>query len=168
MALVPITAMPQRPLFHCFGAFAAALVGISEFYLPPVTSTSSDGAIGLEVMLELSHRPKFARLCKTARPVRGTPMTTRARMFSTWPWCYHDRISIYLVIFLVRFRFSFEAGLALVVFDSSRIPIGSADMRRESLLTYAGSPRRRLVFVLNNKVLISPKAQRFSGSFFRY
>src|SRR5882757_3276331 len=48
---VPMTAMPQRTaLSHAFGAFAAALVGISEFYrvgghLDKITM----GALGFEV-----------------------------------------------------------------------------------------------------------------------
>src|SRR5207245_5402804 len=53
---VPMTAMPQRTaLSHAFGAFAAALVGISEYYrrygfgghLDKITM----GALGFEVML---------------------------------------------------------------------------------------------------------------------
>src|SRR5918998_5725156 len=50
---VPMTAMPQRTaLSHAFGAFAAALVGISEFYkheghVEPLIM----GALGFEVML---------------------------------------------------------------------------------------------------------------------
>src|SRR4029078_6252001 len=50
---VPMTAMPQRTaLSHAFGAFAAALVGISEFWkhggnVPTVIMA----ALGVEVML---------------------------------------------------------------------------------------------------------------------
>src|SRR5260370_5804578 len=54
MAMVPMTAMPQRTaLSHAFGALAASMVGISEYVihgsnLGPVKM----GALGLEVMLE--------------------------------------------------------------------------------------------------------------------
>src|SRR5438552_13575300 len=50
---VPMTAMPQRTaLSHAFGALAAALVGISEYYreaghLPQIKM----GALGFEVLL---------------------------------------------------------------------------------------------------------------------
>src|ERR1700747_2202028 len=50
---VPMTAMPQRPaLSHAFGALAAALVGVSEYYLH---GSGLGGfrmvAIGFEVLL---------------------------------------------------------------------------------------------------------------------
>src|SRR4029434_232741 len=53
---VPMTAMPQRTaLSHAFGAFAAALVGISEFYKHEVSGVHIEritmSALGFEVML---------------------------------------------------------------------------------------------------------------------
>src|SRR5207237_8714909 len=56
---VPMTAMPQRTaLSHAFGAFAAALVGIAEYYnythsIKPVGDLThlKMGAMGFEVML---------------------------------------------------------------------------------------------------------------------
>src|ERR671927_124511 len=50
---VPMTAMPQRTaLSHAFGAFAAALVGISEFYREGGhLETITMSALGFEVML---------------------------------------------------------------------------------------------------------------------
>src|SRR5215211_4204071 len=50
---VPMTAMPQRTaLSHAFGALAAALVGISEFYRHGAElGTFKMTAIGFEVML---------------------------------------------------------------------------------------------------------------------
>jgi len=51
---VPMTAMPQRTaLSHAFGAFAAALVGISEFYREGghLENRFMMGALGFEVML---------------------------------------------------------------------------------------------------------------------
>src|SRR5919107_2810125 len=50
---VPMTAMPQRTaLSHAFGAFAAALVGISEFYKHDGhVETITMAALGFEVML---------------------------------------------------------------------------------------------------------------------
>ena len=49
---VPMTAMPQRTaLSHAFGAFAAALVGISEYYLHGAKlGEFTMGAIGFEVL----------------------------------------------------------------------------------------------------------------------
>ncbi len=81
---VPMTAMPQRTaLSHAFGAFAAALVGISEFYrhgghLEKITM----GALGFEVMLgALTTTGSLLAFAKLQGLVRGTPITSRARNF---------------------------------------------------------------------------------------
>src|SRR5258708_15779498 len=51
--LMPMTAMPQRTaLSHAFGALAAAMVGISEFYLnTPRIEHFTMAALGFEVLL---------------------------------------------------------------------------------------------------------------------
>jgi NAD(P) transhydrogenase subunit beta len=82
---VPMTAMPQRTaLSHAFGAFAAALVGVSEFYrhgghVDKVTM----GAIGFEVMLgALTTTGSLLAFAKLQGLVRGTPCAswlTRSR-----------------------------------------------------------------------------------------
>ena len=75
---VPMTAMPQRTaLSHAFGAFAAALVGISEYFkhqghLEPIMM----GALGFEVMLgSLTTTGSLLAFAKLQGLVRGTPMT---------------------------------------------------------------------------------------------
>src|ERR687884_335841 len=79
---VPMTAMPQRTaLSHAFGAFAAALVGIAEYYqhgagLGQVKIT----AIGFEVMLgALTTTGSLLAFSKLQGLVRGTPMTYRGQ-----------------------------------------------------------------------------------------
>src|SRR6201989_1612154 len=79
---VPMTAMPQRTaLSHAFGAFAAALVGISEFYrtggqLDRITM----GALGFEVMLgALTTTGSLLAFAKLQGMVRGTPMTYKGQ-----------------------------------------------------------------------------------------
>src|SRR5918993_1572014 len=79
---VPMTAMPQRTaLSHAFGAFAAALVGISEFYrhgghVDKVTM----GAIGFEVMLgALTTTGSLLAFAKLQGLVRGTPLTYKGQ-----------------------------------------------------------------------------------------
>ena len=51
--LVPMTAVPQRTaLSHAFGALAATLVGVAEYYLlRPEISRTTMVALGLEVVL---------------------------------------------------------------------------------------------------------------------
>src|SRR5436853_6650223 len=79
---VPMTAMPQRTaLSHAFGAFAAALVGIAEFYrhgghLEIITMS----ALGFEVMLgALTTTGSLLAFAKLQGLVRGTPMTYRGQ-----------------------------------------------------------------------------------------
>ena len=79
---VSMTAMPQRTaLSHAFGAFAAALVGISEFYksgghLERITM----GALGFEVMLgALTTTGSLLAFAKLQGMVRGTPMTYKGQ-----------------------------------------------------------------------------------------
>ncbi len=66
---VPMTAMPQRTaLSHAFGAFAAALVGISEYLQtrrPPRTNHDGRARLRSDARRTDDHR-KPARLCKTA------------------------------------------------------------------------------------------------------
>src|SRR3569832_49169 len=79
---VPMTAMPQRTaLSHAFGAFAAALVGISEFWkhggqVPTVIMA----ALGVEVMLgALTTTGSLLAFAKLQGMVRGTPMTYKGQ-----------------------------------------------------------------------------------------
>src|SRR5918995_1704846 len=79
---VPMTAMPQRTaLSHAFGAFAAALVGISEYFkhqghLEPIMM----GALGFEVMLgALTTTGSLLAFAKLQGLVRGTPMTYKGK-----------------------------------------------------------------------------------------
>src|SRR6476619_4426698 len=73
---VPMTAMPQRTaLSHAFGAFAAALVGISEFYRfgGQLPDRFMMGALGFEVMLgALTTTGSLLEFAKLQGLVRGT------------------------------------------------------------------------------------------------
>lgn len=158
---VPMTAMPQRTaLSHAFGAFAAALVGISEFYkhgghLERITM----GALGFEVMLgALTTTGSLLAFAKLQGMVRGTPMTYKGQnVFNMALLAVTVGIFIYLVVvpgsmplFFTMVGLSFVFGLLLVM------PIGSADMPvvMSLLNSYAGLASAATGFVLNNKVLI--------------
>jgi proton-translocating NAD(P)+ transhydrogenase subunit beta len=158
---VPMTAMPQRTaLSHAFGAFAAALVGISEFYksgghLERITM----GALGFEVMLgALTTTGSLLAFAKLQGMVRGTPMTYKGQnVFNMALLAVTVGIFIYLVavpgsmpLFFTMVGLSFVFGLLLVM------PIGSADMPvvMSLLNSYAGLASAATGFVLNNKVLI--------------
>jgi NAD(P) transhydrogenase subunit beta len=158
---VPMTAMPQRTaLSHAFGAFAAALVGISEFYrhgghLERITMS----ALGFEVMLgALTTTGSLLAFAKLQGMVRGTPMTYKGQnIFNMALLATTIALFIYLVVvpgsmtvFFVMVGLAFVFGLLLVM------PIGSADMPvvMSLLNSYAGLASAATGFVLNNKVLI--------------
>jgi NAD(P) transhydrogenase subunit beta len=158
---VPMTAMPQRTaLSHAFGAFAAALVGISEYFkhqghLEPIMM----GALGFEVMLgALTTTGSLLAFAKLQGLVRGTPMTYKGQnVFNMALLAVTVGIFIYLIaapgsmpLFFTMCGLAFVFGLLLVM------PIGSADMPvvMSLLNSYAGLASAATGFVLSNKVLI--------------
>jgi NAD(P) transhydrogenase subunit beta len=158
---VPMTAMPQRTaLSHAFGAFAAALVGISEFYRHGGQLGKIEmSALGFEVMLgSLTTTGSLLAFAKLQGLVRGTPMTYKGQnVFNMVLLTATITIFIYLIIvpgsmplFFTMVGLAFLFGLLLVM------PIGSADMPvvMSLLNSYAGLASAATGFVLSNKVLI--------------
>ena len=158
---VPMTAMPQRTaLSHAFGAFAAALVGISEFYkhgghVEPLIM----GALGFEVMLgALTTTGSLLAFAKLQGLVRGTPMTYKGQnVFNMALLAVTVGIFVYLIVVPGSMPLFFTmAGLAFVFGLLLVMPIGSADMPvvMSLLNSYAGLASAATGFVLSNKVLI--------------
>lgn len=159
---VPMTAMPQRTaLSHAFGAFAAALVGISEFYREGghLQNRFMMGALGFEVMLgALTTTGSLLAFAKLQGMVRGTPMTYKGQnVFNMALLAVTIGIFVYLIVvpgsmplFFTMVGLAFVFGLLLVM------PIGSADMPvvMSLLNSYAGLASAATGFVLSNKVLI--------------
>src|SRR3989441_524505 len=158
---VPMTAMPQRTaLSHAFGAFAAALVGVSEYYrvggqLDKITM----GALGFEVMLgALTTTGSLLAFAKLQGLVRGTPVTYKGQnIFNMALLATTIGIFIYLIfvpgsmpLFFMMVGLAFVFGLLLVM------PIGAADMPvvMSLLNSYAGLASAATGFVLSNNVLI--------------
>ena len=158
---VPMTAMPQRTaLSHAFGAFAAALVGVSEYYREGGhLSSVTMGALGFEVMLgALTTTGSLLAFAKLQGLVRGTPMTYKGQnIFNMALLAVTIGAFIYLIVvpgsmpvFFVMAGLAFVFGILLVM------PIGAADMPvvMSLLNSYAGLASAATGFVLNNKVLI--------------
>jgi len=158
---VPMTAMPQRTaLSHAFGAFAAALVGIAEYYehgaeLGQFKMT----AIGFEVMLgALTTTGSLMAFAKLQGLVRGTPMTFRGQnVFNMTLLAATIGCFVYLLVvptaapfFYVMVGLAFLFGILLVM------PIGAADMPvvMSLLNSYAGLAAAATGFALSNNVLI--------------
>src|SRR3954471_12918720 len=169
---VPMTAMPQRTaLSHAFGAFAAALVGVSEYYRQAGHLDSRFEMVPLvfEVMLgALTTTGSLLAFAKLQGMVRGTPMTYKGQnVFNMALLAVTVGILVYLVVapgsmplFFTMVGLAFAFGLLLVM------PIGSADMPvvMSLLNSYAGLASAVTGFVLSNKVLlIAGTLDGFSG-----
>jgi NAD(P) transhydrogenase subunit beta len=159
---VPMTAMPQRTaLSHAFGAFAAALVGVSEFYRfnGHLENRFMMGALGFEVMLgALTTTGSLLAFAKLQGLVRGTPMTYKGQnVFNMVLLAFTIGIFVYLIVVPGSMPLFFTmAGLAFIFGLLLVMPIGSADMPvvMSLLNSYAGLASAATGFVLSNKVLI--------------
>jgi NAD(P) transhydrogenase subunit beta len=161
MAMVPMTAMPQRTaLSHAFGALAASMVGIAEYVIHGAAlGPIKMGALGLEVMLgSLTVTGSLIAASKLQELMRGTPIQFKGQhfvnlgLFLTMITCFvlwltHPATAAF---FYAMSGFAFVFGVLLV------IPIGSADMPvvMSLLNSYAGLSSAATGFVLSNNVLI--------------
>src|SRR3989441_5378738 len=164
---VPMTAMPQRTaLSHAFGAFAAALVGIAEYYsythgFKPLADLGhvKMGAMGFEIMLgSLTTTGSLIAFGKLQGIVPGKPLVYRGQnIFNMTLLAATIGLFIYLIFvptavmpFYIMLTLAFIFGILLV------LPIGSADMPvvMSLLNSYAGLASAATGFVLSNNVLI--------------
>ena len=164
---VPMTAMPQRTaLSHAFGAFAAALVGIAEYYsytegIKPLADLDhvKMGALGFEVMFgSLTTTGSLIAFGKLQGIIPGQPLVYRGQnIFNMSLLAVMVGLFVYLIFvptavipFYVMLALSFVFGVLLVM------PIGSADMPvvMSLLNSYAGLAAAATGFVLGNNVLI--------------
>src|SRR6266446_1896542 len=164
---VPMTAMPQRTaLSHAFGAFAAALVGIAEYYsythgFKPLAELGhlKMSAMGFEIMLgSLTTTGSLIAFGKLQGIVPGKPLVYRGQnIFNMLLLVTTIGLFIYLIFvptavipFYLMLTFAFVFGVLLV------LPIGSAVMPvvMSLLNSYAGLASAATGFVLSNNVLI--------------
>ena len=158
---VPMTAMPQRTaLSHAFGALAAALVGVSEYYRHGAElGQFKMTAISFEVMLgALTTTGSLIAFAKLQGMMRGTPMTFRGQnIFNMTLLAVILGLFVYLLFvptadtaFYTMMGLAFVFGIMLV------IPIGAADMPvvMSLLNSYAGLAAAATGFALSNNVLI--------------
>ena len=158
---VPMTAMPQRTaLSHAFGAFAAALVGVSEYYKHGAEMGQFKlTAIGFEVMLgALTTTGSLLAFAKLQGLVRGTPMTYRGQnVFNMTLLAATIGCFVYLLVVPTAAVFFYVmAGLAFLFGIMLVLPIGAADMPvvMSLLNSYAGLAAAATGFALSNNVLI--------------
>jgi NAD(P) transhydrogenase subunit beta len=158
---VPMTAMPQRTaLSHAFGALAASLVGVSEYYRHGIDIGSVKmTALSFEVLLGgITVTGSLMAFIKLQDWIRGTPITYRGQnIFNMTLLTVTVGMFVYLIvnptahtIFYAMAGLSFVFGVLLV------LPIGAADMPVVMSLmnSYAGLAAAATGFAISNNVLI--------------
>ena len=163
---VPMTAMPQRIAFsHMFGALAATLVGVGEYYhsvqIPDAQGIErfKMAAIGFEVLFgSLTVTGSFMAFGKLQEFITGRPITFKGQnlfnlaLFASAIVCF-----LWLIfnpfdvrVFYIMLAIGFAIGILMV------LPIGGADMPVVvSLLnSYAGLAASATGFAIDNNVLI--------------
>ena len=158
---VPMTAMPQQvAISHMFGALAATLVGVAEYY-------TAKGVVGPGRMMALGFETLFGALTitgslmaagKLQEVLPGKPLTFRGQnIVNMTLFAVTVGIFLYLighpenaVLFYVMLALSLAIGVSMV------LPIGAADMPVVvSLLnSYAGLASVATGFAIGNNVLI--------------
>jgi proton-translocating NAD(P)+ transhydrogenase subunit beta len=166
---VPMTAMPQRiAISHMFGALAASLVGIAEYYVAyqPNAAGSVAGiepgrmaALGFEVLFgSLTVTGSAMAAGKLQELLPGRPITFPGQNAFNLA-VFALALGLFLtLIFVPTAALAFYAMivLALVIGVSMVLPIGAADMPVVvSLLnSYAGLAAAATGFAIGNNVLI--------------
>src|SRR5438105_1154233 len=158
---IPMTAVPQRTaLSHSFGALAAALVGISEYYRHGAHLGSARVAtIGVEVMLgSLTFTGSLMAAGKLQGIVRGFPITYRGQNVSNLALLAGMAGLIVVLTLSPATGPAFYAmvGLALLFGVLLILPIGAADMPVVIALlnSYGGLTDAAMGFMLDNKIQI--------------
>ena len=160
---VPMTAMPQRiAISHLFGALAATLVGVAEYYTlvhGPGVGHAEMAALGFEVLFgSLTITGSFMAFGKLQGFLPGRPITYRGQnavnllLFATALGLFGYLLFVpgQQAAFYTMLGVAFCVGLFMVM------PIGGADMPVViSLLnSYAGLASSATGFAIGNNVLI--------------
>src|ERR1700722_4648393 len=158
---VPMTAMPQRvAISHMFGALAATLVGVAEYYTAAgVVGPGRMTALGFETLFgALTITGSLMAAGKLQEVLPGKPLTFRGQnIFNITLFAVTVGIFLYLIghpenamLFYIMLALSLAIGVSMV------LPIGAADMPVVvSLLnSYAGLASVATGFAIGNNVLI--------------
>jgi NAD(P) transhydrogenase subunit beta len=160
---VPMTAMPQRiAISHMFGAVAATLVGVAEFYHLGNGAEVSRGvmaALGFEVLFgALTITGSFMAFGKLQGIVPSRPVTFKGQnLVSIGMFAVAMALFVWLITDPANPRAFYGMVILALVFGVSLVlPIGGADMPVViSLLnSYAGLASSATGFAIGNNVLI--------------
>jgi NAD(P) transhydrogenase subunit beta len=158
---VPMTAMPQRiAISHMFGALAATLVGVAEYWLYGANlGTTKIAAVGFEVLFgALTVTGSFMAFGKLQGIVTGRSVTYKGQNAVNITLFGVTLLMFVYLIFVPGNAVIFYTmiGLALLIGIFMVLPIGGADMPVViSLLnSYAGLASAATGFAIGNNVLI--------------
>ena len=172
LGMVHMTAVPQRTaLSHAFGALAAAMIGIAEYYVRlPHVAKFEMLEISLEVIIgSLTFTGSLIAAGKLQEILPQRPITYKGQNFVSLSALGAAVLMALGLIFHPEYSrlFPVMVGVSLVFGVMLVTPIGGADMPTViSLLnSYAGLSAALLGFVLNNKALVVAGALDGSSGF---
>jgi NAD(P) transhydrogenase subunit beta len=158
---IPMTAVPQRTaLSHSFGALAAALIGISEYYRHGAALGSLRvGVICIEVVLgSLTFTGSLMAAGKLQGLIRGYPITWKGQNFFNIALLAAMAGLIATVAYVPASSAGFYTVIGLACFFGVMLilPIGAADMPVVIALlnSYGGLTDAAMGFMLDNKIQI--------------
>jgi NAD(P) transhydrogenase subunit beta len=161
LGMVPMTAVPQRTaMSHAFGALAAALIGISEYYMRlPNINKFEMTEIALEVIIgSLSFTGSLIAAGKLQEILPQRPIVYKGQNYVSLSVLGAAIILALILIFNPVQTAAFPLMVVISLFFGFLLvmPIGGADMPTViSLLnSYVGFTAALLGFVLNTKVLV--------------
>ena len=161
LGMVPMTAVPQRTaMSHAFGALAAALIGISEYYMRlPNINKFEMTEIALEVIIgSLSFTGSLIAAGKLQEILPQRPIVYKGQNYVSLSVLAAAIILALMLIFNPVRTAVFPLMVVISLFFGFLLvmPIGGADMPTViSLLnSYVGFTAALLGFVLNTKVLV--------------
>jgi len=172
LGLVHMTAVPQRTaMSHAFGALAAALIGISEYYMriPHITKFEMT-EIALEVIIgSLSFTGSLIAAGKLQEVLPQRPIVYRGQNVVSLSVLGASVLAALVLIFNPMAPFFFPAMVIISLLFGVLLvtPIGGADMPTVIALlnSYVGLTAALLGFVLNSKVLVVAGALDGSSGF---
>jgi H+-translocating NAD(P) transhydrogenase subunit beta len=172
LGLVQMKAVPQRTaMSHAFGALAAALIGISEYYLHVHDLTKFQVVeISMEVIIGcLSFTGSLIAAGKLQEWLPQRPIVYKGQNYVSFSFLGAAVLAALVLIFNPAAPFVFPAMVVISLLFGVMLvtPIGGADMPTVIALlnSYVGLTAALLGFVLNSKVLVVAGALDGSSGF---
>jgi proton-translocating NAD(P)+ transhydrogenase subunit beta len=172
LGLVHMTAVPQRTaMSHAFGALAAALIGISEYYMRiPHINKFEMTEIAMEVIIgSLSFTGSLIAAGKLQEWLPQRPIVYKGQNIVSLSVLGAAILTALVLVFNATAPFFFPAMVIISLLFGVMLvtPIGGADMPTVIALlnSYVGLTAALLGFVLNSKVLVVAGALDGSSGF---